>query len=70
MHRKEAIPAAWNCGMPLAESHSARLFLGISGEKTTGKGNCFLYSVMQNTLWGGGVRRGGGEGEEGGGGER
>lgn len=36
--------------MFLAESHSARLFLGISGENTTGNGNCFLYSVMQYTL--------------------
>ena len=38
--------------MLLAESHSARLFLGVSDGKMTGNGNSPLYCVIVYTLWG------------------
>ena len=37
--------------MLLAESHSARLFLGVSDGKMTGNGNSPLYCVIVYTLW-------------------
>ena len=40
-------PAVCNWGMFFAESHSARLFLGVLGENMTGNGNSSLYFVMQ-----------------------
>ena len=46
------IPAVWSWGMLLAESHSARLFLGVSDGKMTGNGNSPLYCVIVYTLWG------------------
>ena len=50
-------PAQWNWGILQCASHSARTLVGTWGGKMTGNGKSPLYSVMQNTPWGGKQRR-------------